>query len=175
MEGVETPSAASVVAVITATLWTLMRGTALVSSAETISRSDESDSMIYFISHISSKNVKHLLVQLLVFFPFLNFQTYCLQTSSVYVCLKCLILRFVTNYKQKQWKLQFRSFPYHIISAKIKSDLWIFQFCHFFFFRFAAFKINKRLSDISSSVERCHLWLWKLVLDIFHYFLIAIS
>lgn len=102
MEGVETPSAASVVAVITVTLWTLMRGTALVSSAETINRSDESDSMIYFISHISSKNVKHLLVQLLVFFPFLNFQTYCLQTSSVYVCLKSLILRFVTNYKQKQ-------------------------------------------------------------------------
>lgn len=102
MEGVETPSAASVVAVIMATLWTLMRGTVLVSSAETINRSDESDSMIYFISHISSKNVKHLLVQPLVFFPFLNFQTYCLQTSSVYVCLKCLILRFVTNYKQKQ-------------------------------------------------------------------------
>lgn len=172
MEGVETPSAASVVAVIMATLWTLMRGTVLVSSAETINRSDESDSMIYFISHISSKNVKHLLVQLLVFFPFLNFQTYCLQTSSVYVCMKSLILRFVTNYKQKQWKLQFRSFPYHMISAKIKSDLSSFAI---FFFRFAAFKINKRLSDISSSVERCHLWLWKLVLDIFHYFLIAIS
>lgn len=37
MEGVETPSAASVVAVITATLWTLMRGIALVSSTEDIS------------------------------------------------------------------------------------------------------------------------------------------
>lgn len=33
MEGVETPSAASAVAVITALLWTLMKGTALVSNS----------------------------------------------------------------------------------------------------------------------------------------------
>lgn len=52
MEGVETPSAASVAAVITVMLWTLMKGIVLVSSTD-----------IYrLLRYLSGKNMKQLLI-----------------------------------------------------------------------------------------------------------------
>lgn len=52
MEGVETPSAASVAAVITVMLWTLMKGIVLVSSTD----------IYHLLRYLSGKNMKQLLI-----------------------------------------------------------------------------------------------------------------